>query len=170
MKKLTLCLIIITILFVSVFFVSVPSKTEQIAYGEQLFQHYVFSQDTTAYVAPQGATTASGEVATIGMVAVHPNTFSPIDYIAVYSGPVIPFGTIITINQSMSALKYVTYPNSSAQYTQFIVEDLGQLNNQQNYSTWWVDLYFGVNNATNTQAAFNFGTKSMSYTFWAPLS
>lgn len=135
-----------------------------------LCQNYVFDQNATAYVSVQGAKTASGKTAKIGMVAVHPNTYSSNASIAVKSGPVIPFGTVITINSSFSELQYVTFPGSAKQYTQFVVEDLGQLNHQEGYSPWWIDIYFGVNNATNTKAALEFGKgHTISYTYWAPI-
>lgn len=54
-------------------------------------------------------------------------------------------------------------------YTQFVVQDLGQLNNQNNYSTWWVDIYFGTNTTANVNAALAFGNNKVSYRWWGPI-
>mgnify|MGYP001008435907 CR=1 FL=1 len=137
------------------------------------YLHYVFDQNASAYLSSSPIDqTASGKYYAIGMVAVHPNTFHSNDPIAVASGPVIPFGTVITINQSLSLLKYVVIPGSGIkQWTQFTVEDLGQLQHQQGYSTWWIDIYFGLDNSVNRAAALKFGNNNrVSYTYWAPLS
>ena len=120
--------------------------------------HHVFNQNATAYVAPSGARGASGIIMSIGMVAVHPRTHSPINSVAVGSGPVIPFGTTITLDRQ------ITFANG-LRISQFVVQDLGQLNNQSGFSRHWIDVFFGVNNNTNLQAALAFGSQRFSYTW-----
>lgn len=141
--------------------------------AEANVQQFVFEQNATAYLSLPGKKTASGKTPAIGMVAVHPNKYSPDVATAVKSGPIIPFGTVLTI-QSTSSLKYVTMPaTGTKQWTQFTVEDIGQTNRQQGYSTWWIDIYFGLDDSGTTKinydAAIKFDkNKRISYSFWAP--
>lgn len=128
-------------------------------------QQYVFDQNATAYCAAPGKKGSSGVTMAVGMVAVHPKVYSANTATAVNSGPVIPYGTLLTWYSTSAS---VTINGQS--YRQFTVQDIGQTNNQQNYSRWWVDIYFGTNTVANVNAANAFGNKhTYSYSYWAPL-
>ncbi|GFI48220.1 B-enzyme [Lachnospiraceae bacterium] len=45
----------------------------------------------------------------------------------------------------------------------FVVEDRG---NPSNRTTYWIDIYFGLNNTSNYNAAINYGVKTVSYYYY----
>jgi hypothetical protein len=138
---------------------------ERIDKTEMIVEQWVFDQNATAYVAKSGAMGASGVVMKLGMVAVHPKKFDPSISVAVKSGPIIPFGTAINLTFDGS----IKLPDGKT-YTQFFVQDIGQHNHQQGYSPYWIDVFFGLDSATNLQAAKDFGNhRKFSFKYKAPL-
>jgi hypothetical protein len=108
-----------------------------------LAAHY-YNQDVTAYVAPSGSLTASGKTPEALDVAVHTSGGSPI----------FPFGTIIFTDTALVVDRYGYTART------FNVQDTGT---GPGLSTYWFDIYYGVNTTANTQAATNFGIQQVSY-------
>ena len=120
--------------------------------------HSVYSQDSTMYTEYNGNKGASGVTLSYGMVAVHPLDYNANGPTAVASGPCIPFGTMITISSA------ATLANGTS-YTQFYVQDLGQLNNQNNLTRYWIDIYYGPKIGSNNTVASNYGIKKVNITW-----
>ncbi|MGG4397725.1 hypothetical protein ABEX25_25845 [Paenibacillus thiaminolyticus] len=116
------------------------------------------NQDFTAYLGPSGVSKpvfASGASAYIGGVAVHPYSWGSSNW----NKPIYPFGTMLVLTGN----NRIVTPDGSSLNT-FIVEDTGDLNNNQGLSYRWVDVYFGKYSTANYQAAIQFGKKKFSYT------
>ncbi|WP_143762647.1 MULTISPECIES: hypothetical protein [unclassified Cohnella] len=112
----------------------------------------VTNQDVTGYVAATGATTYHGTTPTrYYTAAVHPKVSGDAN-----SGTIFPFGAIITTTSALTLA-----PGHSR--TTFRVEDMGDVNYTRGLTLWWFDVYFGVNNATNTSDALSFGKQKTDY-------
>lgn len=111
-----------------------------------------YNQSVTAYVAPSGAKTYYGTTPRAYVTAaVHPKScWNP------YSGTIFPKGTIIHTTQPL-------YLPGYGQKSVFVVEDMGDVNCNRGLSTYWFDIYFGVNTSTNYQNAIQFGLQTASY-------
>lgn len=104
-----------------------------------------YNQDVTAYVAASGKLTASGKTPSALDVAVHKKTDGK---------PVLPFGTIIYTNSALVIDRY------GATARTFNVQDIGPGIGR---TTYWFDIYYGVNTTANRNAANLFGIKQVSY-------
>ncbi len=104
-----------------------------------------YNQDVTAYVAASGALTASGKTPETLDVAVHPKSGG---------GPIFPFGTIIFTDRDLVYEKY------GATSRVFNVQDIGPAPTR---TTYWFDIYYGVNTTANYNAAVNFGVQTVNY-------
>ena len=140
MKKFIV--ILLTVLLISSFVT--PASAAQIT-------EHVFNQDVTCYVAASGSLTASGNTPRLGYVAVHPKEWGN------GSVAIVPFGAIITTNTALNV------PNAG-QMSVFYVQDIGDVNNTEGSSTWWFDIYIGLNTSANISAAKAFGLQTVSYT------
>lgn len=100
---------------------------------------YKSNQDTTGYVASSTAKTSTGKTPQVGMCAVkHTN-----------GTPYIPYGTVITLNSGSVNIQ-------GKEYSEFTIQDCGSGNGRTDY---WFDIFFGVNNSTNYNAAIKYGWK-----------
>lgn len=132
---------LISIIFGIALLVSVP-------FGEISAATYN-NQHATAYTAPPGSKTYHGTTPTpYRTVAVKPKVCgNP------RSGTKLPYGTQIYTEQKL-------YLPGFGYKDDFLVEDMGQVNCQDNLSAYWIDIYFGVKNATNDYNAIQFGKQS----------
>lgn len=110
------------------------------------------NQDSTAYVANSGALTASGKTPTVGMCAMHINATTKTGNT---TSSTVKLGTTIYMEDSVNV--------NGTNYSSFVVEDRG---NPSNRTTYWIDIYFGLNNTTNYNAAINYGVKTVSYYYY----
>ncbi|MCL2254592.1 MAG: hypothetical protein FWC09_09125 [Lachnospiraceae bacterium] len=108
------------------------------------------NQDSTAYVANSGALTASGKTPAVGMCAMHTNVTTKTGST---SSSMVKLGTVITVGNNTITIQGTAYPA-------FFVEDRGTPSNRTDF---WIDLYFGLNNTANYNAAINYGVKQVSY-------
>lgn len=110
------------------------------------------SQDSTAYVAKSGALTASGKTPAVGMCAMNTNVTTKTGNT---TSSTIKLGTKLYMNSSINV--------NGASCDTFVVEDRGA---PQNRTSYWIDIYFGINNTSNYNAAVNYGVKSVSYYYY----
>ncbi len=110
------------------------------------------NQDSTAYVAKAGALTASGKTPELGMCAMHTDVTTKTGST---SSTKVKLGTRIYMENSVNV--------NGTNYTSFLVEDRGKPSNRTKY---WIDIYFGINNTTNYNAAINYGVKTVSYYYY----
>lgn len=110
------------------------------------------NQDSTAYVAKKGSLTASGKTPQIGMCAMHTNVTTKTGET---TSKVIKLGATLHMEEAVNI--------NGITSTSFIVEDRGAPKNRTKY---WIDVYFGLNNSTNYQAAINYGIKKVSYFYY----
>ena len=61
----------------------------------------------------------------------------------------------------MESPSYITIQGNN--YSYFYVEDVGDY--ARKWSNNWIDIFFGVNNPTNTDAAIWYGVKKVTY-YW----
>ncbi|OVE34476.1 hypothetical protein CCZ20_26395 [Priestia aryabhattai] len=110
------------------------------------------NQTVTAYVAPSGKKTYHGTTPRqYNTAAVHPKVCgSPT------SGTKLPKGTIITTSTRLGM------PNGTTKNT-FVVEDMGDVKCDKGHTSYWFDIFFGVNTSANYQNALTFGKKKVSY-------
>lgn len=109
-------------------------------------------QDSTAYVAKSGALTASGKTPTVGMCAMHINATTKTGST---TSTKVKLGTTIYMDESVDV--------NGTSCSSFVVEDRG---NPSNRTTYWIDIYFGLNNTSNYNAAINYGVKTVSYYYY----
>lgn len=110
------------------------------------------NQDSTAYVANSGALTASGKTPAIGMCAMHINVTTKTGST---TSSKVKLGTTIYMEDSINV--------NGTSCSSFVVEDRG---NPSNRTAYWIDIYFGLNNKTNYNAAINYGVKTVSYYYY----
>lgn len=110
------------------------------------------NQDSTAYVAKSGSKTASGKTPALGMCAMHINATTKTGST---TSTKVKLGTTIYMTKSVNV--------NGTNYSSFIVEDRG---NPSNRTTYWIDIYFGLNNDANYKAAINYGVKTVSYYYY----
>lgn len=110
------------------------------------------NQDSTAYVAKSGALTASGKTPTLGMCAMHIDATTKT---GTTSSTKVKLGTTIYMEDKVNV--------NGTNYSSFNVEDRG---NPTNRTTYWIDIYFGLHNTTNYNAAINYGVKTVSYYYY----
>lgn len=110
------------------------------------------NQDSTAYVANSGALTASGKTPKIGMCAMHINVTTKTGKT---TKDIVRLGTTIHMSKSIKI--------SGKEYSSFVVEDRGGASNRTKF---FIDLYFGLNNSTNYNAAINYGVKTVTYYYY----
>ncbi|MDL2301789.1 hypothetical protein LJC58_05475 [Lachnospiraceae bacterium OttesenSCG-928-D06] len=113
---------------------------------------YKTNQDSTAYVATAGALTASGKTPTVGMCAMHINVTSKTEDT---TSTKVKLGTTIVMESPVNI--------NGTSYSLFTVEDRGGCSNR---TTYWIDIYFGVHNTANYNAALNYGKQTVSYSYW----
>lgn len=109
-------------------------------------------QDSTAYVAKSGALTASGKTPSVGMCAMHTDVTTKTGST---TNSKIKLGTKIYMTKAVKV--------NGTSYSSFVVEDRGAPSNRTPY---WIDIYFGVKNDTNYNAAINYGVKTVSYYYY----
>ncbi|MDD3417359.1 MAG: hypothetical protein PHY47_25765 [Lachnospiraceae bacterium] len=110
------------------------------------------NQDSTAYVAKSGALTASGKTPAVGMCAMHIDATTKTGST---TSTKVKLGTTIYMDDSVDV--------NGTSRSSFVVEDRG---NPSNRTTYWIDVYFGLNNTTNYNAAINYGVKTVSYYYY----
>lgn len=110
------------------------------------------NQDSTAYVASSNALTASGKTPKIGMCGMHIDVTTKTGK---STKSKVKLGTTIHMSKSVKI--------SGKEYSTFVVEDRGGASNR---TPFWIDIYFGVNNSTNYNAAINYGVKTVSYYYY----
>jgi len=113
-------------------------------------------QVSTAYTEPPGAPpSSSARPYFIGGVAVHPKVPG-----GNHLDPIIPFGTVITLENPKSITIQGQKLNS------FTVIDTGDANwSRYGSSPYWVDIYFGVGNYWNNREALKYGQRKIDY-YW----
>ena len=91
---------------------------------------------------------ASGVGANWMYVAVHPMTWGS------HTTPIFPFGSYII---PLLPIKSPWGQN----WTTFVVQDIGDVNNTRGLSRYWFDVYYG--DESNRLAAENFGIQQRDY-------
>lgn len=110
------------------------------------------NQDSTAYVANSGALTASGKTPYVGMCAMHTNVTTKTGST---TSSIVKLGTRLYMANSVNV--------NGMNYAHLVVDDRGEPTNRTAY---WIDVYFGLNNQTNYNAAINYGLKTVSYSYY----
>ncbi|MBD5545569.1 MAG: hypothetical protein HDR01_15335 [Lachnospiraceae bacterium] len=128
------------------------SPLERAASGTSSTKVSKKNQDSTAYVAASGAKTASGKTPALGMCAMHINVTNKTGST---SSSTVKLGTTIYMTKDVTV--------KGTKYSSFVVEDRG---NPSNRTKFWIDIYFGLNNSTNYNAAINYGVKTVSYYYY----
>lgn len=151
-KKLSLCAILIFVLLL-IGNMSIQVKAQTL---------YRYDQHATAYTSKPGDLTASGLVPKVGHVAVHP-------IISGSNTPILPFGTIIYIlevrdTQGNYISDMIAHPNAGDEMYAFQVQDMGD--KSRLYSTYWIDIYWGLTSPEMEQSARDFGIKIVDYKYF----
>lgn len=110
--------------------------------AEALFRHDVTSVEDTAYA--MGAASGGYGSIDVGDVAMHPkNSAACLDTdLNTACVPFLPFGTRLYMTNP-SSVPIPQGNGSTANYTSFIVGDLGDLDYRYSSNAWWIDIYFG---------------------------
>lgn len=113
------------------------------------------NQDSTAYVAKAGATTANGKTPEVGMCAMYIKSTTKTGQT---SDSIVRLGTTIYMTEAVDV--------NGTSYSSFVVEDRG---NPSNRTDFWIDIYFGqyVDKTSQTyKAAIQYGVKTVSYYYY----
>lgn len=113
------------------------------------------NQDSTAYVAKEGAVTANGKTPDIGMCAMYIKSTTKTGQT---SDSIVRLGTTIYMDSAVDV--------NGTSLSSFVVEDRG---NPKNRTDFWIDIFFGQyvdKNSDEYIAAINYGVKTVSYYYY----
>lgn len=110
-------------------------------FGQVVKAETYYSQDITCYISEAGKSFASGITPYSGGIAVHPNHF----YVNDWNDPIYNFGTLIISRRAIEVpWPGYSYPEYPRYMQYFYVQDTGELNNQNNFTSKWFDIWVGT--------------------------